>query len=79
MRPKTGEIHEFSVYGQRFAALITHPEKQYAYIVPYSDEFIIEGSRAEAWANALRESKGQFITFIVAPNAKMNGPKAPFH
>ena len=68
IHPKTGEIHDFSVDGKRFAALITHPEKQYAYIVPYSDDFIVEGPRAEAWANAVRESKGQFVTFIVAPN-----------
>jgi hypothetical protein len=70
IRPKTGEIHSLSVGGEMFAALITHPVKQYAYIVPYSDDFIIEGPRAEAWANAVRQSKGQFVTFIVAPDAQ---------
>jgi hypothetical protein len=74
IRPKTGEIHSFSVEGKIFAALITHPEKRYAYVVPYSDDFITEGTRLDAWCNAVRESKGQFITFIVAPNAKITGP-----
>jgi hypothetical protein len=70
MAPKTGEIYQFFLDGNTFVALITHPEKRYAYVVPYSDDFIIEGPRAEAWANAVRESKGQFVTFIVEPNAK---------
>jgi hypothetical protein len=72
--PKTGEIHSLSVEGKMFAALITHPVKKYAYIVPYSDDFIIEGPRAEVWANAVRESKGQFITFVVAPNSPFIPP-----
>jgi hypothetical protein len=70
MAPKTGGLHQFFLDGNKFVALITHPEKRYAYIVPYSDDFIVEGLRAEAWANAVRESKGQFVTFIVEPNAK---------
>lgn len=70
--PQTAEIHEFFFNGERFVALITHPEKHYAYVVPYSDEFVIEGQRVDAWSAAMIGRKGKFVTFghIMQPNAQ---------
>jgi hypothetical protein len=71
-KPKTAEIYTHIFGGKKWAMLVTHAEKCFAYIAPYACELIAEETRAAAWTQAANESKGQFVKYVIVHSPACN-------
>jgi hypothetical protein len=71
-RPKTAEIYTHIFGGKKWAMIFTNAEKGFAYVVPYAGELIAEETRAAAWAQAVNESKGQFVKCVIVHSPACN-------